>query len=585
MRASSNTGLKHGVNVLLIGIVVAGLSAAPLAAGDGLSEDQLKKIEGDYTIAVHPEPFGFFVKGGTLHLKLGGLAGDGQVVPLIEEDGKFIIAPGHPNAFEFKEVGGQIEFTFWAGDTSQKGTRVSGADADEETAGKTAEPVADAAAERTRPDVLAELAEAEAAFKGNPSNAATRLAYGELLFQAGEFWKAREAVLPLVEADDVSTEALAFAAKLEYLTGNYDRAEPLYNRVIEANEGNPGGQVMAMVGLAFTHYQTGDFKKAGEIAFPEGVQLPNVDLMKSFEDQSYQLEWANEERMSTVPFLLTDPLPVFTVEINGVPIHVIFDTGGADFILDSEIAEALGVEEVASAMGSFAGGQQSAIGFGRVETLEIGDVTIRSVPVMTLPTKRFSSGFADGKYPIGGILGTQTVRQFLATLDYKDEQIVLRERTNENAAALRRDLEGGIAAEVPFVLDATHLMMARGSLNGKDGLTYFVDSGLASEACFIAKKQTLELAGIPIPELQPLPEGSVGGGGGTDYEEAEFPLESIGLGTLVQSDRKGEIHTGFDEGYWTMSGYIRDGLISHQFLRQYSSWTLDFDSMTYIFEE
>ena len=356
------------------------------------------------------------------------------------------------------------------------------------------------------------------------------------MFQAGEFWKARDVVLPLVEADDVSTEALSLAAKLEYLTGNYDRAEPLYNRVIEANEGNVGGQVMAMLGLAFTHYQTGDFKKAGEIAFPEGVQLPNVDLMKSFEDQPYRLEWVNEDRVSKIPFIVTDPLPVFAVEVNGVPVYVIFDTGGADFILDTEIAEALGVEEVASAMGSFAGGQQSKIGFGRVETLGIGDVTMRSVPVMTLPTKRFSSAFADGKYSIGGIVGTKTVDRFLATLDYANEQMVLRERTEANASALRRELEGRIAAEVPFVLDATHMMMARGSLNGKGGLTFFVDSGLASEPCFIAKKQTMEYVGIPIPELNPLPEDSVGGGGGTDYEQAEFPIESIGLGTLVQRD-------------------------------------------------
>ena len=128
-----------------------------------------------------------------------------------------------------------------------------------------------------------------------PSDAATRFAYAELLFQAGEFWQAREVVQPLLEADEVSSEALTLAAKLEYLTGNYDRAEQLYNRVIEANEGNPGGQVMAMVGLAFTHYQTGDFKKAGEIAFPEGGQLPNVDLMKSFEDLY------NHHRVKRVP--------------------------------------------------------------------------------------------------------------------------------------------------------------------------------------------------------------------------------------------------------------------------------------------
>ncbi len=43
---------------------------------------------------------------------------------------------------------------------------------------------------------------------------------------------------------------------------------------VAADEGDPRGQVMAMVGLAFTCYQTGQFDKAGEIAFPPEVEFP-----------------------------------------------------------------------------------------------------------------------------------------------------------------------------------------------------------------------------------------------------------------------------------------------------------------------
>ena len=32
-------------------------------------------------------------------------------------------------------------------------------------------------------------------------------------------------------------------------------------------------------------------------------------------------------------------------------------------------------------------------------------------------------------------------------------------------------------------------------------------------------------------------------------------------------------------------GFIKDGLISHNFLRQYNSWTLDFTNMVYYFTE
>lgn len=36
--------------------------------------------------------------------------------------------------------------------------------------------------------------------------------------------------------------------------------------------------------------------------------------------------------------------------------------------------------------------------------------------------------------------------------------------------------------------------------------------------------------------------------------------------------------------YWAQ-GFIQDGLTSQRFLSKYSSWTLDFDSMKYIFEK
>jgi hypothetical protein len=111
---------------------------------------------------------------------------------------------------------------------------------------------------------------------------------------------------------------------------------------------------------------------------------------------------------------------------------------------------------------------------------------------------------------LGGFIGTAALKQFLSTLDYKNGRIILRERTEENPRKLREELKDEIAAELPFVLKATHMMMARGSLNGKHGLTFFVDSGLASLACFSAPKQTLEYTGIPVPETK-IREGSIGG--------------------------------------------------------------------------
>jgi hypothetical protein len=209
----------------------------------------------------------------------------------------------------------------------------------------------------------------------------------------------------------------------------------------------------------------------------------------------------------------------------------------------------------------------------------VGNVTLRRVPVTILPTKRSSSAFGEGRWPIGGIIGTAALRQFLSTVDYQNEQMVFRERTSENRVQLRTELDG-IADEIPFVLSATHMMMTRGSLNDRDGLTFFVDSGLASDAVITAPIQTLEYLGIPEPEMT-VDEFGAGGGGGK-FASGSFPLGRVAIGELVQTDVKGSYGARPPSSYWER-GFIQDGLISHSFLRKYGSWTLDFDGMTYLF--
>ena len=548
-----------------------------------MTEEKLKRIEGNYKVDVHPEAFGFFVRDGKLHLKMGGIEGSGQEVPLIYQgEGRFVISADHPNVFQFEIVGEKVKFILYAMGNAIPGRRLGneGTKSMKEGAAGQKTEIKPSTKEKTRADILNEIEILGTQFEKNPDDKHIRFAYGKLLYQSGEFWQANDVVTPLIKEAEPSTEVLALGAGLAYLMADYDEAEKLYIRLIEAKKGDVSGQVMAKVGLVFTYYQTNQYAEAKKIKFPPGVKLPNWELMKSFEQNPYRMEWHNEKEVSIVPFLMTDPLPIMVLEFNGVSVHVIFDTGADTFILDNEIAAELGIDWVSRAMGSFGGGKKSEIGFGRVESVRLGDVTLRQVPVTILPTKRFSAAFENGKYTLGGFIGTAGLKQFLSTLDYKNGWLILREKTAENAQKLRKELEGKVAAEMPFVLKHTHMMMARGSLNGIKGLTFFVDSGLASSACFSAPAQTLEYAGIPIPETK-VDESSVGGGGG-QWASGTFPIESIGLGPLRQSHVTGEYGAMTPASYWS-SGFIQDGLISHRFLRQYSSWTLDFDSMIFIF--
>jgi len=154
----------------------------------------------------------------------------------------------------------------------------------------------------------------------------------------------------------------------------------------------------------------------------------------------------------------------------------------------------------------------------------------------------------------------------------------LRRPDEESRQELTRAASGKSVIEIPFVLAATHFMMARGQLNDKEGLTFFVDSGLASEAAFTAPLQTLKYAGIPIPETK-VQEGIGGGGGG--FATGQFPIKKLGLGPLVQENLKGDYGATPPQSYWRL-GFINDGIISHQFLRKYA-WTIDFTMMKMIF--
>jgi len=431
--------------------------------------------------------------------------------------------------------------------------------------------------EKDRGQILKEVEAARIAFSKNQADSDLRFRLARLLYQAGDFEPARSLLRPLEEAEKPSAEALFRGADLDYLLGLYDRAEAGYKKGLALNPANDQARLQAEIKLAFVYYQTNQYAKAADLfKGAEGkIKLPHWDLMKSFgRERPYQIVWPGDFGMSKAPFLVTDPLPVIAVEVQDRTIYALIDTGADMFMLDTEVAAAMGIKPLASMTGTFAGGKQAEVGFGRVDSLKIGQVILKAVPVSILPTQRFSQGFADGKFTIGGIVGTGVLKQFLPTLDYPGEQLVLRRADEEGRKDLRETTAGRAVAEVPFVLAMTHYMMARGMLDGKEGLTFFVDSGLAGEAAFSAPIQTLKYAGIPVPETK-VTDGIGGGGGG--FATGEFKIARLGLGPLVQENLMGEYGANPPESYWRL-GFIQDGLISHQFLRRYS-WTIDFGTM------
>ncbi len=436
----------------------------------------------------------------------------------------------------------------------------------------TAAACANAEEEGHRGALMEQLKDARMTHQADPADAAARYHYAELAYEAGHFGDALDLLESLLAADEPDVEVLLLGARIEYLLGRYDRAEKLLHRVLEREPDNTA----AAAKLVFIYYQTNRYSLCETLPDEalEGIRLPHLDLMKSFGgDAPYRVSWlAGDE--TRVPFVVTDPLPVIKVEVQGREVTALVDTGGDAFILDPEIAASLGIEVVASMTGMFAGGMEAEVGFGRAESLTLGGATLHSVPISILPT----GGMALGGESIEGLVGTGVLKQFLATLDYPNEELVLRAPSGRAASAFRAGAAGKVLDEVPFYLQSTHFLLARGSLNGVGDLLFHVDSGLAGTPAFSAPRQTLEYVGIPIPEIETR-EGNIGGGGA--FATGTFEIAELGLGGLAQIDLIGDFGALPPQGY-RMLGFIQDGLISHNFLKAYA-WTLDFERMRMVF--
>lgn len=439
----------------------------------------------------------------------------------------------------------------------------------------------DIAKEKNRGQLLQDLQAARARFESSPADPQKRFALADLLLQAGEFWEANEISGPLLEEGSAS-EFLSLIANLAYLLGDYSRAEKTLLRLIANQANDPAARARSEIKLMFTWYQTRQFAKAHNLfkGLESPPKLPIWQQMKSFGNQPpFQINW-EEKKEESIPFLITDPLPIIELEIQGKRIYSLIDTGGDTLYLDDEYAAELKIEAAASVVGIFGGGKEGRIGFAKAKNLRLGGITLNPIPITIMPTQRWSKGFADGKYTIGAVIGTGILKQFLATIDYPAGRLLLRPRTSAGKRDWKDSHQGSDITEIPFVLWQTHHMLAKGSLNEYERLTYFVDSGLASPAALVVPAQTLQYVGIPLPETR-MDEDGIGGGGEGLWAHGDFHVDRIGLGPLTKENVIGDYGTMTPETYW-QKGFIQDGLISHQFLRDYR-WTLDFDEMKYYF--
>jgi len=393
------------------------------------------------------------------------------------------------------------------------------------------------------------------------------------LFQLGEFTEAGELYSRIVAQDPNDYSPILQLGRIALLSNRLEDAQKWLEKAITLRPNDTDAKVM----LAEAFYRRDDFQKAAASLSHVDVgsnnllisQYPtlNVAKLESFKGQTpYEL---HGNGMSTrLKFVKTDPLPVVSVRINGGDEVTFFiDTGGSEVALDTDFAKELGVPQFGAVQGTFSGGQHAEVQLGRIESLTIGDWTVKNLPVAMLPLRQLSKGF--GVKQIDGIIGTTLFYHFLTTMDYPRGELVLRRKTVESQEQFTKS--SGKRVVVPIWMASDHFMVGWGRVETLPPTLLFVDSGLMGAGVKLAESVIKE-AGIKLEENK----AEEGAGGAGKLKIVPYTVHHLSFGDIKEENVRGLYDGPFP--WESMFGFHLSGMIGHDFLKPYAV-TFDFKNM------
>lgn len=394
------------------------------------------------------------------------------------------------------------------------------------------------------------------------------------LFHVGKFAEAGELYARMAAQDPNDYAVILQLGRIALLSNRLDDAQKWLERVIALQPDDADAKVM----LAEAFYRRDDFQKAA--ASLNGVEVSsnkllvsqyptlNVAKLESFKGQTpYEVQ--GDGQTTRLKFLKTDPLPLVSVRVNGGDEVAFFiDTGGSEVALDTDFARELGVPQFGAVQGTFAGGQHAEVQNGRIESLTVGDWTVKNLPIATLALRQLSEGF--GVKRIDGIIGTNLLYHFLATLDYPHGELVLHRKTAKSLEQFAAASSGKSVA-VPFWIASDHFMVGWGRVETIPPTLLFVDSGLAGAGVKLAEP-VIKDAGIKLEE----DKAYEGAGGGGKLKIVPYTVRQLSFGDVQESNVAGLYDGPFP---WENTfGFHLAGMVGHDFFKPYVV-TFDFENM------
>jgi hypothetical protein len=394
------------------------------------------------------------------------------------------------------------------------------------------------------------------------------------LFQAGKFAEAGKLYSQIVAQNPKDYSATLQLGRIALLSNRLDDTKEWLEKAISLRPGDADAKIM----LAQALYRRDEFQKAAAALTGVDVssnklireQYPtlNVAMLESFKGQApYELHGSGTS--TRVKFVKTDPLPLVNVRVNdGKEVTFFIDTGGSEVTLDTDFAKELGVPQFGAVQGTFSGGQHAEVQLGRIESLTLGNWTVKNVPTAMLPLRQLSEGF--GVKQIDGIIGTTLFYHFLTTMDYPHGELVLRRKDGKSLEEFKAQ-SSGKRVTVPIWMASDHFMVGWGRVEKLPPTLLFVDTGLMGAGVKLAESAIKE-ARIKLEENK----ATEGAGGGGTLKVVPYTVHQLSFGDIKEENVPGLYDGPFP--WENMFGFYLAGMVGHDFFKPYAV-TFDFQNM------
>jgi hypothetical protein len=320
-----------------------------------------------------------------------------------------------------------------------------------------------------------------------------------------------------------SAAELAALGSAELSSGRYDDARKHLRTALQLK---PFHSTAAQIewSLSQAEYMSNNYESAlewAEQATTHGIVVKqwHLDYLRALAHTNIY-DFAGLPATSVPMKTMRPEVPRVEVRLNGKrSISAVIDSGAVLSIASRQLADSLPIQHLGNFTGEFYGllGEPIEVEFGLLESVTVGDVVVRNVPVAIMPDDKMHF-ISAGKTPfnIDFLLGANFLKEFRTDLDFPRSTLTLKRLTPEDRHPAD-DQNLFIHGFRPYV---------RGLVNGHGWFTFVLDTG--SEVTFLNDDQSLSL---PLHSNAPRVHGAMlqGLGGakkhGAKVEDVELGID------------------------------------------------------------